>query len=215
MTRGAFPIYPMCYLQDSNTRGGCAAYATTRQGKKVRDCVCFRVGGCFGCSWEQVSFNFATIRPQHLSQPAAHHSPCSIPSPSPSPPSAPPTHVSSLQPHLPSRQPLFGVFLSRSRFRSGIQHYPKSVQKHNMYLSCVAFSSFYNNHLLLLSLQIFRYSPPRRLFNNPTKPSSPIYLHTLFFYHFPSPATRSFLSSLFSPVIVHKSRVQALFGSFI
>lgn len=146
-------------------------------------------------------------------QPIIHPAPS--PLPPPPPPSAPPTHVSSLQPHLPSRQPLFGVFLSRSRFRSGIQHYPKSVQKHNTYLSCVAFSSFYNNHLLLLSLQIFRYSPPRRLFNNPTKPSSPIYLHTLFFYHFPSPATRSFLSSLFSPVIVHKSRVQALFGSFI
>lgn len=110
MTRGAFPIYPMCYLQDSDTRGGCAAYATTRQGKEVRDCVCFRVGGCFGCSWVQVSFNFATIRPQHLSQPAAHHSPCSIPSPSPLPSSAPPTHVSSLQPHHPFRQPLFGVF---------------------------------------------------------------------------------------------------------
>lgn len=39
MTRGAFPTYPMCYLQDSDTRGGCAAYATTRQGKEVRDCV--------------------------------------------------------------------------------------------------------------------------------------------------------------------------------
>lgn len=104
-----------------------------RRVEEVRDCVCFRVGGCFGCSWA-MSFSFAPHPPQQLSSQHAHRPPLIPAPPRPPQPVCPPSAPAILS------SSHFGVFLWRSRFRSGIQHCPKSGQKHNTRIQAVSLS---------------------------------------------------------------------------